>query len=580
MPFRFTSIDDPAATRTFPNAINSDGTEIVGNANSAQGYYEINGTFTLLPSFMGQTVSANGVNDLGQIVGSIGPLRQSVLWSGGVYTEIDDPNAGFVGTVAHGINDAGQIVGSYVDTGGHQHGFLDTNGHFTDIDVPGSSATEAYGINSAGVIVGQYRDSAGGLNGFIDVNGTFTTLPLLFFGINDHNQAVGYYYPAGQRQAFVYSNKVVTAIDDPALSISYASGITNSGQIVGYGYDSSNAEHSFITNPLLLAADDYTGDNRSDLLWRQVSGALSIWQMNGATAASTAPVTFNGNVVTPDSSWSVAGIGDFSFDGTADVLWRQSGGGLDLWQMNGATIASTTHVSYQGQALTPDESWTVAGASDFTGDGMTDVLWRQAGGGLSIWQMDGATITNSTTVTYQGNVVTPDASWSVAGTGDFSGDDKADVMWRQSSGALSLWQMNGASISQSNSATYNGSTVTPDSSWSVAGVGDFDGDGHADLLWQQSSSGSVMEWLMNGNTITSAAAPTFQGSPVTVGSSWSLIEIGDFNNDGNTDMLWRQNTTGTLSEWLMNGTTITASNTVASVPDQSWQVQSQPRSFI
>ncbi len=39
MPFRFTSIDDPAATRTFPNAINSDGTEIVGNANSAQGYY-------------------------------------------------------------------------------------------------------------------------------------------------------------------------------------------------------------------------------------------------------------------------------------------------------------------------------------------------------------------------------------------------------------------------------------------------------------------------------------------------------------------------------------------------------------
>jgi hypothetical protein len=58
-------------------------------------------------------------------------------------------------TLAQGINDEGQIVGGFgVST--EDHGFLDTGGIFTTIDVPGGINTVANGINGAGQIVGTF----------------------------------------------------------------------------------------------------------------------------------------------------------------------------------------------------------------------------------------------------------------------------------------------------------------------------------------------------------------------------------------------------------------------------------------
>jgi uncharacterized membrane protein len=56
-------------------------------------------------------------------------------------------------TLASGINDAGQIVGAFSD-GITTHGFLDTAGSFTTIDVPYKIESYALGINDAGQIVG------------------------------------------------------------------------------------------------------------------------------------------------------------------------------------------------------------------------------------------------------------------------------------------------------------------------------------------------------------------------------------------------------------------------------------------
>jgi hypothetical protein len=51
-------------------------------------------------------------------------------------------------TIAFGINDSGQTVGAFSDaTGGH--GFVDTGGSFTAIDVPGAVGTLARGSTTA-----------------------------------------------------------------------------------------------------------------------------------------------------------------------------------------------------------------------------------------------------------------------------------------------------------------------------------------------------------------------------------------------------------------------------------------------
>ena len=61
------------------------------------------------------------INDLGQIVGYYDDAsgHHGFLYSGGIYTTIDDPLA-TGGTVATSINDLGQIVGYYDDASGRQ----------------------------------------------------------------------------------------------------------------------------------------------------------------------------------------------------------------------------------------------------------------------------------------------------------------------------------------------------------------------------------------------------------------------------------------------------------------------------
>ncbi len=109
------------------------------------------------------------------------------------FTQINVPSATGMGTNAYGISDAGQIVGTF-DNGTGDHGFLDTGGHFTQIDVPGiPNGTEAYGINNRGQIVGW--SFSGGFHGFLATpNGmglgdphltTFDSRPYNFYAVGE-----------------------------------------------------------------------------------------------------------------------------------------------------------------------------------------------------------------------------------------------------------------------------------------------------------------------------------------------------------------------------------------------------------
>ena len=54
--------------------------------------------------------------------------------------------------------------------------------------------------------------------------------------------------------------------------------------------------------------------------------------------------------------------------------------------------------------------------------------------------------------------------------------------------------------------------------WSVAATGDYNGDGQSDILWVD-NAGNVGTWLMNGATITSVA---MYGN---VGAAWSVQSL-------------------------------------------------------
>ena len=328
--------------------------------------------------------------------------------------------------------------------------------------------------------------------------------------------------------------------------------------------------------------NDLNGDRLSDILWRNSNGTLAGWLMNGGSIQSSGILGSGGVAAAPGPTWSVAGISDFNGDGNADVLWRNSADGtLADWSMNGTTIMSSGVLNIGGVAVKPDATWSIIGTGDFDGDSRADILWRKTDGTIAEWSLSGSSIVSSGAVMSNGVAVKLDASWSVAGVGDFNGDNKRDVLWRNTDGTLIDWNMNGSTIA-STGIIASGAPIKPDATWSVAGIGDFNADGSSDILWRN-SNGSLAEWLMNGTNIMASGSITFGGNAVTPDATWQIVEVGDFNSDGNSDILWRNNS-GAMAEWLMNGNTMMSSVTpnlggTNVGPDATWTTQAKPTNF-
>jgi len=101
---------------------------------------------------------------------------------------------------------------------------------------------------------------------------------------------------------------------------------------------------------------------------------------------------------------------------------------------------------------------------------------------------------------------------------------------------------------------------------SVAGTGDFNGDGKSDILWYQASGSNVAVWLMNGATLSQSA-----GLGSAPSNAWSIAETGDFNGDGKSDILWHD-TSGNVAMWLINGATVSSSVGVGNI-STVWTIQ-------
>jgi hypothetical protein len=74
--------------------------------------------------------------------------------------------------------------------------------------------------------------------------------------------------------------------------------------------------------------------------------------------------------------------------------------------------------------------------------------------------------------------------------------------------------------------------------WNIAGAGDSNGDGNADLVWENASTGQRAVWFLKNGVLASTI------NLPTVAIQWHIAGVGDFDSDGNRDLVWENTSSG------------------------------------
>jgi hypothetical protein len=408
--------------------------------------------------------------------------------------------------------------------------------------VTGVSSTEATGTYGAGIVI----PITVTFSEAVTVTGT----PQLT--LNAGSAAVANYISGNGTATFTFSYTVAAGQNSSDLDYTATTALV----LNGGGIQDAVGNAAVLTLPTTGSeSDDLAAKNLvihtttpsvTNVLWQnQSTGMVGMWLVQNAQNAGWTQIG-----QADPSVWKAVGVGDFTGNGNADVLWQnQTTGLVGMWRIQNAT--NTGWVSF-GQA--DPNVWTVVGVADFNGDGYADVLWQNQSTGLvGMWR-----IQNGVSTGWVSLGQTDPSVWKLVGVGDFNKDGYADVLWQnRSTGLVGAWLSSAPTLASP--ADWAPLGQADPSLWTVAGVGDFNGDGIADVLWQNQSNGLVGIWPITlTNNIPTNAGWTRLGQADP--SEWTVADVGDFNGDGIADVLWQNQSSGLVGIWPITLTNNTPTN--------------------
>jgi FG-GAP-like repeat len=107
-----------------------------------------------------------------------------------------------------------------------------------------------------------------------------------------------------------------------------------------------------------VGTGDFDRDSKTDILWQRADGSLLVWFMDGVNLTSNSYL--NPSQVAANTGWKPISTGDFNRDGKTDILWSNNAGYLSVWFMDGINLVSSSYLN--PNQIAADTGWKPVGA--------------------------------------------------------------------------------------------------------------------------------------------------------------------------------------------------------------------------
>ena len=213
----------------------------------------------------------------------------------------------------------------------------------------------------------------------------------------------------------------------------------------------------------IAAAADFTGDGRSDVVFRQADGGLIRWDLTlGGNGFSDLPRL---------PGFEVIGKGDLIGNSANDLLLKNAAGQLTMLDTTSGTYTSLLQLA---------SGWSVAGVANINGTGKSDVVFQNVNGTVIALTEGGWT-----------NLLTLSSGWEIVSFGDVVGGLADDFIFQNTNGVALFWD-----ATRGGNGWQDFVSVAP--GWSVEGIFDLNGDGRDDVLIRNDNSGAAIYWKGDG----------------------------------------------------------------------------------